>query len=250
MEPFYIKNIKFSAQTIIEKRLVVRNLLIKKSKNINSGEIVRILNDDVAVLFDLYDTYFLDDYFKKYFRGTLLFSLSTRMTYAAGKTIVLKNLGALKIEDEKYEIRMGVNFFLAYNEIEGEKNVSGIQTKDALEAFQIVFEHELCHLIEFYLFKASSCKQDRFKTLANNIFGHTGIYHSLPTKKEIARKKYDLHVGEHIIFDYQNKKLSGFIHGIKKRATVMVLDKKGSYADKKGNRYMKYYVPLEALKKK
>lgn len=249
MQVFNLKDIKFMQKTIIDKRLTVRKLFISKSDNINSGEIVCISNADLELLFDLYDKCFFDEYFKNNFKGTLLFSLSKKMTRAAGKTIVPKNLSVLERKKEKYEIRMGINFFFEYNETKGEKKVSGISTKDALEAFQIVFEHELCHFLEFYIFKKSSCKKDRFKTLAKNIFGHTESYHALPSKKEIVGEKYNLHVGDFVIFDYENKELHGFIYRINKRATVMVLDSKGSYADKKGNRYTKYYVPVEKLKK-
>jgi predicted SprT family Zn-dependent metalloprotease len=33
----------------------------------------------------------------------------------------------------------------------------------------MVFEHELVHFLEFYVYKESNCKKDRFKAIAYNI---------------------------------------------------------------------------------
>ena len=111
----------------------------------------------------------------------------------------------------------------------------------------MVLEHEICHAIEFIYYYESNCKGDRFKTISNNLFGHTSSYHQLPTHKELAREKYGLRIGDKISFIFADKKLNGVIYGINKRATIMVQDKNGQYADKQGNRYVKYYVPLNNI---
>ena len=66
------------------------------------------------------------------FKGTLIFSLSTRMTSAAGKTIYSRKIKLLQEEEETYEIRMGIKFFYQYYKVERDKIVSGINTKDSL----------------------------------------------------------------------------------------------------------------------
>ena len=90
-------------------------------------------------------------------RKVLRFPCPLRMTSAAGKTIYSRKIKQLQEIEKTYEIRMGIKFFFQYYKVERDKIVSGINTVDSLEAFQIVFEHELCHLMEFHLYNESSC---------------------------------------------------------------------------------------------
>ncbi|WHH60374.1 hypothetical protein [Petroclostridium sp. X23] len=234
---------------IKQKRDIVRQQFISRAADIGDGTITQLSTEDLKLLFDLYDKTFLQGYFACNFKGKLIFSLSTKMTRAAGKTIVPKRIAQLKPEDVTYEIRIGVNFFFRYNALGRDKVVSGIKTHDALEALQIVFEHELCHLIEFYEFQSSSCKQDRFKMIAKNIFGHMDSYHHLPTEREIANEKYGFKGGDTVTFEFEGQAVRGIVNRINKRATVMVPDEAGVYVDRQGRRYKKFYVPLIALKK-
>ncbi len=245
----YVKNLKYNEQEIIEKRNRIRNKFMDKSKNVTSGSIQCMSNEDLEILFHLYDEEFFMDYFSRNFKGNLKFSLSTRMTSAAGKTIYNKNIKQIQEEEENYEIRMGIKFFFQYYKVQRDKIVSGINTKDSLEAFQIVFEHELCHLMELHIYKESSCKKLRFKTMVNRIFAHTEVNHQLPTDKEIISGKYGFIIGQKVSFLIEGKKHNGFIYKINKRATVMVLDKKGTYRDRDGNKYSKWYVNFEKLEK-
>jgi hypothetical protein len=242
-----IKDLKYSKEEIIEKRNTIRNKYIVKSKNVKSGNIQCMSNEDLKILFDMYDEEFFYDYFSKNFKGSLKFSLSTRMTSAAGKTIYSRKIKLLQETEETYEIRMGIKFFFQYNKVERDKIVSGINTVDSLEAFQIVFEHELCHLLELHLYKESSCKKLRFKIMVSNIFAHTEVHHQLPSQKEIVSKDYGVKIGQKVSFISEGKKHSGFIYKINKRATVMVKDKKGTYRDGKGVTYSKWYVNFGQL---
>ena len=242
-----IKDLKYSKEEIIEKRNIIRNKFIIKSKNVNSGNIQCMSNEDLKILFYLYDEEFFAHYFSGNFKGNLKFSLSTRMTSAAGKTIYSRKIKMLQEEEETYEIRMGIKFFFQYNKVERDKIVSGINTVDSLEAFQIVFEHELCHLIELHVYKESSCKKLRFKTMVNNIFAHTDVHHQLPSQQEIISEDYGFKIGQKVSFISEGKKYSGFIYKINKRATVMVKDKKGTYRDGQGVTYSKWYVNFGQL---
>jgi len=242
-----IKNLKYYNSEIVIKRNSIRNIFITKSKNVKTGDIQCMSNDDLKILFELYDEEFLNSYFRRNFKGTLTFSLSTRMTSAAGKTIYSRKIKLLEEAEETYEIRMGIKFFFQYYKVERDKIVSGIKTKDSLEAFQIVFEHELCHLIELHLYKESSCKKLRFKTMVYNMFAHTDVVHQLPSQKEIISEKYGLIIGQKVSFLNDGKKYNGFIYKINKRATVMVKDNKGTYRDGMGNVYSKWYVQFGKL---
>ncbi|MBU3153420.1 hypothetical protein [Clostridium estertheticum] len=242
-----IKDLKYYDSEIIIKRNNIRDLFISKSKNVKTGDIQCMSNDDLKILFHLYDEEFFDFYFRRNFKGTLKFSLSTRMTSAAGKTIYSRKIKLLEGSEETYEIRMGIKFFFQYYKVERDKIVSGIKTKDSLEAFQIVFEHELCHLIELHLYKESSCKKIRFKTMVHNMFAHTDVVHQLPSQKEIISEKYGLIIGQKVSFLNDGNKYNGFIYKINKRATVMVKDNKGTYRDEIGNKYCKWYVEFGKL---
>ncbi|HBG22774.1 MAG TPA: hypothetical protein DDW83_05910, partial [Peptococcaceae bacterium] len=129
----------------------------------------------------------------------------------------------------------------------GPKPVCGVDTDTSLQALQLVFEHELCHVIEYICFHKSNCSGGRFKTIANNLYGHTASHHNLPTYKQIAKQKFVLNIGDSVSLTFKGKKLKGILHNINKRATVLVSDKTGSFTDKQGKRYAKYYVPLELL---
>lgn len=234
---------------INNNRYEISKLLMEKSSNIKNNIISTIAVADLKLIFDLYDYKFFGSWFKNNFKGTIKFSLSKRMSKSAGLTLCPKNLGNIREEDLVIEIRLGVNFFFQYNAIEGTKKVCGVKTKSGLEAMLLVFEHELCHVIEFVNFGASSCKQERFKSIANNLFGHTESYHALPTNQEIIREKLGFNVGELVAFEFNGELLRGILYRINKRGTVMVRDKKGTHLDKAGNRYTKYYVPYTVIKK-
>jgi len=242
-----IKDLKYSVEEIIRKRNAIRNKFMVKSENVNTGNIKCMSNQDMKILFDLYDEEFFHDYFRGNLKESITFSLSNRMTSAAGKTIYIRKIKPLQESEKTYEIRIGIKFFFQYDKVKRDKIVSGINTKDSLEAFQIVFEHELCHLIEFHLYSESSCKKRRFKIMVNNIFGHTEVHHQLPSQSEIISVDYGFKIGQRVHFVNENKKYSGFIHKINKRATVMVKDKKGNYKDVQGTTYSKWYVNFGQL---
>ncbi len=244
-----LMELQYKPHEIIKRRAEIRQSLINRSPYIKSGEISRLADSDLEMLFEFYDNIFLKGYFRNNFSGKLRFALSTRMTRNAGKTNYLRNLAGLRPEQEEYEIRIGTGFFFNYDRLRRNKPVNGINTKDALEALQLVFEHELIHLIELHCCRESSCRKERFKIMARQLFGHTDSYHHLPTEKEIAGLKYGFSVGTPVCFSHGGKEYRGIIYRINKRATVMVPDDKGSFQDQQGQRYSKWYVSVTALKK-
>lgn len=245
-----ITHYKYDENFITKNRAYISKELKNLSNNIKSDTIKRISPADIRLLFDLYDSVFFNNYFREEYKGTFKFSLSRRMTKSAGLTLCPKNIGSIKPEEVVIEFRIGIDLFFQYEILDRLKVVCGYETNNALESIQLVLEHEICHAIEFIFFHKSSCKGNRFKTIAKNIFGHTSSYHQLPTNRELAREKYGLNLGNKVDFNFKGKNISGIIYGINKRATIMVKDKKGQYTDKQGNRYAKYYIPLNELKKK
>jgi hypothetical protein len=238
---------KYSEVDIMRKRVEVSQKLIATSRNIKNGAIKEISIGDLKRLFELYDEYFFNGWFKYSYKGKLVFSLSRRMTKCAGKTICTRNSNNSLYDVLDVEIRIGIEFFFNYGAVNSDNNVCGIKTNNSLEALQIVFEHELCHVIEFVNFKESACKGARFKAISNNLFGHIESYHQLPTHREIVQKRTGINIGDTVIFNFEDKKLRGILQSINKRATVMVPDKNGTFSDNRGNKYVKYYVPLARL---
>jgi len=170
------------------------------------------------------------------------------MSSAGGKTIYKKNKNNVT-----FEIRVSMKILNNFYKISSEKRVSGIIVKDPIDALQIILEHEICHLIEFYYFGNSNCKGARFKKLSIDIFSHKTIYHELPTDKKIAmtkQSKNSIRVGDNVSFIFKTKIYTGIVANITKRATVMVKDNKGLFSDKNGQRFTKWYVPLNNLEKK
>ncbi|SHH77389.1 hypothetical protein [Clostridium grantii] len=240
--------LKYSINEINDKRDLISGLIKEKSVNIKDKSIKIISSEELTILFNLYDEIFLKNWFKNNYKGKIKFSLSKRMTKSAGITICPKNIASTSEKNLVLEIKIGIDFFFHYNMITEPKLVCGIETKNSFHALQIVFEHEICHLIEFILFYESSCKKDRFKSMAYNLFKHTSSYHQLPTHKKIAMEQLGVSIGDIVSFSYREKIQEGILYKINKKAIVMVKDKKGSFMDKSGNKYMKYYVPLNKLK--
>jgi hypothetical protein len=245
--PLDLCQIVLSPEEIQRKRFEVSRDFKFLSTNIKTDRITKIAPTDLQLLFELYDEVFFDRYFDRYFLGKLRFSLSRRLTSSAGKTLCPKNIGCMKPDEVVIEIRMGIGFFFHYDAVESEKKVNGITTRNALEALQLVFEHEICHVIEFINFHTSNCHGKCFKTIAHNLFGHLQSYHQLPTRRRIVQEKLGLQLGDPVSFVYAGKVLSGILYRINKRAVVMVKDRHGRYTDCQGHRYSKYYVPVELL---
>ena len=232
---------------IASRRAKVTELLAQKSSAMKSSQLTTISTADLRLLFELYDNVFFKNWFRDNFKGEMKFSLSRRMTRSAGKTMCPKNIGRVKPEDLVIEIRIGVDFFLYYGQLAKSNTVCGLKANSGLEALLFVFEHEICHVLEFLLFNKSSCKGIRFKTIANNMFGHTDSYHRLPTNNQIANKVFGLKIGDTVSFKHKERRLTGLLYNVNKRAAVLVPDRNGPLADKRGLRYSKYYVPLTLL---
>jgi len=244
---FDILAAKLQSDIIKNKRREISGLLMKKSKNIKSETVSALSAADLDILFGLYDEIFFENWFKQNYKGKLKFSVSRRMTRSAGLTRCPRNINGIRPEELVIEVKIGVDFFFHYGLVEGSGTVGGIDTGSSLEALQLVLEHELCHVVEFILFGSSSCKGERFRTMAGNLFGHTESCHKLPTHRQIAFSALGLKIGDSISFNYEGRVLTGILYSINKRATVMVRDNSGLLADRQGRRYSKYYVPLSLI---
>jgi hypothetical protein len=164
------------------------------------------------------------------------------MTKAGGKIAYAKG-------SDVYTIYLStVLIFQTFGGVKREITVNGIVCRDRLEATMRILEHEIVHLLELVFFDSTSCSKPRFKNLCQNIFGHTEVTHRLVTQAELAQEQHNLGIGSTVSFEYGGETHRGIISRITKRATVMVSDRAGDFRDFQGDRYSKYYIPLEDLK--
>lgn len=242
-------NIKYNTDDITDKRILIKELLFEKSINIKCENFSKISDDDLYILFNLYDEIFLNSWFKDNFKGKIKFKLSKQLTRAAGNTTTKRNLEKIKPEDVGFEVKISLNHLINFNKVDRTKYVGGMEANSVLDSLLLVFEHELCHVIEFIICKKSSCNKKPFKDLIFNLFGQTETTHKLVSANEVNSKEYGIKPGDNVKFQYNGKTVKGFIQRINKRATVMSLDKQGNYIDKYGRYYKKFYVPLKSLMK-
>ncbi|MCA9081262.1 MAG: hypothetical protein KDA58_11935 [Planctomycetaceae bacterium] len=205
-----------------------------------------LLEEDLAWLFDQYDTAFFAGQCRGCLGGTPLeFRVSSRMTSAGAKTSRHRNPHTG--QDLKYEIAVALTLLRQtfQTEVDREIKVTGLVCHDRIEALQRVFEHELIHLIEMLVWDVSNCSAERFQALALQFFGHTGHQHTLVTPREVFRLQ-GMRPGTMVRFTFEGRTHVGRINRITKRASVLVEDPEGvPYSD--GRNYTKYYIPLNML---
>ncbi len=232
-------DLKYEQKIIDEKTEIIYDRLLDESENMDQPDFDSIDEDDLKLMFSLYDKEFFDGSLGG--RYNLSFRLSTRLTRSAGNS-------KHRRRSNEYIISLSLPIlFQTFHDIHRDVIVNGIRCENRLEAAMRVFEHELIHVIEWIFFGDSSHNRSRFKVLSNNIFGHTDINHQMVTQEERASNVYHINKGTKVCFEHRGDRYHGFVTRITKRATVMVEDPEGNYQDRKGKLYSKYYVPLQKL---
>lgn len=243
-------NLKYDLNTIDIKREQIRIKLYEKSRNVKSVDFTKISDSDLYILYDLYDDIFLASWFKHNFKGKIKFTLSRQLTRAAGNTKTIKNIALIKPEDIEFEIKISINHLANFDKTDRDKFVGGIKVNNKLDSLMLVFEHEMCHVIEFLIYKKSNCSKETFRNLIYNLFGQSESTHKLVSKNEAIYHEYGMLPGDNVTFEYDGQALNGIITKINKRAIVMSPSYHGKYVDKAGQHYTKYYIPLDCLAKK
>ena len=220
--------------------------LLSRSRYLQSGNFRSIHADDLATLFEAYDT--------EFFRGAcfaglggrrLDFRVSTRMTSAGGKTFhyTPRTQGS----PDWYEIAVSAPLlFQTFRDVSRPVTVCGVSCKDRLEALQRIFEHEMIHLVELVSWNNSECSAPRFQSITSRLFQHREHTHNLITQSERAKVKFGIVAGTRVQFEYEGRIFSGIVNRVTKRATILVEDPRGlRYSD--GKHYTKFYIPLDHL---
>lgn len=206
---------------------------------------------DLGLLFQATDELFFEGLVgkicEKVAAKPLAFRLSTRMTSTGGMTTMQRSKAASNRQFE-FEIAVATTPLFETFRTADAASVGGVKCDNRLQALQRIMEHEMVHLIELLLTDDSNCSAKPFKRIVSNFFGHTQSNHQLLTPSETARNRFGISPGDRVRFKCGQKTLSGTLHRVTKRATVLVRDSNGVPYDD-GCKYSKYYVPLKMLRR-
>jgi len=223
--------------------------ILNASQHMDSPNFTAFHPKDLERMVHAYDQRFLGGACAAALEGRpLTFRLAPRLTRAGGLTKWTKRrdrkTGAV-LED--FEI--SVSSHLLFQTFKGEQRevkVVGIPCTNRLEAMQRIVEHELVHLCETLAWQGSTCKGERFQSIATRFFGHVEHTHRLVTTAEVARTRHGIQPGARVMFEMDGHWLHGVVNRVTKRVTVLVPDINGrQYSD--GHRYTRFYVPLSML---
>lgn len=222
---------------------------LQLSRSITKPNFERVGRDDLVRMIRMYDS--------RFFGGQILptaqaeglsFDLSSRMTRVAGKLVTQYPNGAQHGKREFQLVLSSTLLFQTFEDVKRPVEVTGRLCRDRLEAMQRVAEHEFVHLVEMLIWNDGNCCDARFQSIASRYFAHTDYRHDLITQRERALLKFNIRVGDLVRFAHDGNVLTGRVNRITRRATVLVPTPKGErFSD--GGRYLRFYVPLEKLKR-
>ncbi|MCO8123723.1 hypothetical protein NHH03_18400 [Stieleria sp. TO1_6] len=223
--------------------------MLLTSRSIDGPNFRKVSQDDVSRMVRLYDD--------RFFGGQIIaaaaaeglsFQLSSRMTSVGGKLVTQYPEGNYNGR-RKFELVLSSTLlFQTFEDVSRPIEVAGCVCRDRLEAMQRITEHEFVHLTEMLIWNDGNCSEARFQSIARRYFGHTDYQHNLITQRERAAVKFNIRVGDHVVFHHDGHRLQGRVNRITRRATVLVQNPAGQpFTD--GKCYVRYYVPLEKLQR-
>ena len=240
---------EFTKQQIKNWRQEIHDQILITSRSISGPNFHRVGRDDLARMIRLYDD--------RFFGGKIIptasaegldFKLSSRMTSTAGKMVTQYPEGDVKGRRSFQLVLSSTLLFQTFEDNSRPVEVAGCRCRDRLDAMQRVAEHEFVHLIEMLIWNDGNCSEARFQSIASRYFGHTDYQHQLITQRERAAVKFDIRVGDQVVFFHDGHRMIGRVNRITRRATVLVENSRGQeFTD--GRRYVRFYVPLEHLQK-
>lgn len=236
--PFSTSN---SPAVIQHKRSQILEALIKADPRFGAIPVLSVKYSTLQLMLQYYDAVFLGGILGQRYHSIKV-TASSRLLSAAGKFIHPKTLTAYP----DAEIRMSSDFLFRMKE--GPFELNGLTVPTPQEAFLVVFEHELCHAVEFAYYGATG-HSSRFMYFARGVFGHTKHTHELPTIAAETTQKTGISVGSHVSFPYEGQTLSGIVSYLGKSARVMVPSPRGNYYmnNDHSKTYLKYQVPVSLL---
>ena len=239
----------FEGQQRDSWRREIYQQMLMTSRTMKGPNFHKLGRDDVARMIRLYDD--------RFFGGKILrtaaaegieFGLSSRMTSVAGKLVTQYPEGDYDGRRQFELVLSSSLLFQTFEDVSRPIEVAGCLCHDRLEAMQRIAEHEFVHLIEMLIWNDGNCSEARFQSIANRYFGHTDYQHNLITQRERAAVKFNIRVGDEVLFHHDGHRMTGRVNRITRRATVLVPNPAGERFND-GKCYSRYYVPLEKLRK-
>lgn len=239
----------FERQEILSHQKDIFRDSLQLSRSFGSPNFNRVGRDDLVRMVQMYD--------ERFFGGKVLplakaegmsFSISSRMTKVAGKLVTHYPDGTANGRRSFEMVLSSTLLFQTFEDPGQSVEVTGRRCVSRLEAMQRVVEHEFVHLVEMLIWNDGNCNEARFQSIASRYFLHSDYRHSLITQRERAAMRFNVRLGDHVRFKHDGKLLVGKVNRITRRATVLVPSERGElFCD--GNRYQRFYVPLEKLQK-
>ena len=222
---------------------------LQLSRSFRSHNFDRVGRDDLVRMVKMYDDRFFNAKVLPLAEAEGLdFSISSRMTKVAGKLVTHYPDGTGTGRRRFEMVISSTLLFQTFEESGQSVEVTGRRCVNRLEAMQRVVEHEFVHLVEMLVWNSGNCNEARFQSIAKRYFLHSDYRHSLITQRERAAMRFNVRLGDRVHFKHDGKLLVGRVNRITRRATVLVESKQGQlFCD--GNRYQRFYVPLEKLRK-
>lgn len=239
----------FERQEILSHQKDIFRDSLQLSRSFRSPNFNRVGRDDLVRMVQMYD--------ERFFGGKVLplakaegmsFSISSRMTKVAGKLVTHYPDGTANGRRSFEMVLSSTLLFQTFEDPGQSVEVTGRRCVSRLEAMQRVVEHEFVHLVEMLIWNDGNCNEARFQSIASRYFLHSDYRHSLITQRERAAMRFNVRLGDQVRFKHDGKLLVGKVNRITRRATVLVPSERGElFCD--GNRYQRFYVPLEKLQK-
>lgn len=230
-----------------QMRRQIHEQMLITSRCIDGPNFRKVGPEDVSRMIRMYDDLFFDGKIVSAAAAEgISFQLSSRMTSVGGKLVTQYPEGNYDGRRNFELVLSSTLLFQTFEDVSRPVEVAGCQCRDRLEAMQRIAEHEFVHLIEMLIWNDGNCSEKRFQSIANRYFGHTDYQHNLITQRERAAVKFNIRVGDHVVFHHDGHRMQGRVNRITRRATVLVPSAKGQkFSD--GKRYSRFYVPLERL---
>jgi len=237
----------FDSATIDQWQQEIHLQTLQLSRSIDQPNFTRVGREDLVRMVRMYDDRFLGGRVLPIAEAEgLSFGLSSRMTKVAGKLVTSYPTGDYDGQRHFEMVLSTTLLFQTFEQSDRPVEVTGRPCRDRLEAMQRVAEHELVHLIEMLIWNDGTCSESRFQSIAQRYFKHTDYRHDLITQRERALMKFNVRVGDTVHFQHDGHTLTGRVNRITRRATILVPTPTGELFND-GERYQRYYVPLERL---
>lgn len=163
-------------ENLENKKKIVYNTLLDEVFGTENFETIN--TKQIQQTFNVFDKIYFNNYITRNIgNGVMIFEASDKLSKSAGQCVYIKNN-----KQCKYILTISSKVLMnLFSNEEKSFSAGGIECKNRLECFILVFEHELIHLIIYFAcFELGEGKEKHtktFKKMLYNIFGHTTYKH-------------------------------------------------------------------------